>query len=295
VTLIMGVLNVTPDSFSDGGRWSSLDAAVEHAVELVAQGADLVDVGGESTRPGAPRVPVDEELGRVLPVIRELTARGIRTSIDTMNAATARAVVEAGTAWINDVSGGQADPEMIGAAAELGCGFFLSHWRGHSADMNALAHYADAAADVRDELKVQLDRALDAGIHGSRLVVDPGLGFAKNHEHNWRILARLDLLEELGFPVLIGASRKRFLGQLLPPDAPIADRDLPTAVISALAARAGVWGVRVHDVAATRVALDVVERWGAAGADVSGRSDREPAARRAPAVDASSSARKMEL
>ena len=261
MTLVMGVLNVTPDSFSDGGRWTSVDAAVEHAVELVAQGADLIDVGGESTRPGAPRVPVGEELGRVLPVVRELTARGIRTSIDTMNSATARAVIEAGASWINDVSGGQADPDMFDTVAELECGYMLSHWRGHSANMNDLAVYADAAADVRDELKTQLDRALDAGVHGSRLVVDPGLGFAKNHEHNWRILARLDLLEELGFPVLIGASRKRFIGALLPDGAPVEARDLPTAVISALAARAGVWGVRVHDVASTRLALDVVDQW----------------------------------
>ena len=257
----MGVLNVTPDSFSDGGKWTSVEAAVEHAAALTADGADLIDVGGESTRPGAPRVPVDEELGRVLPVIRELTARGIRTSIDTMNSATARAAIEAGASWINDVSGGQADPEMLGTAAELGCGYILSHWRGHSANMNALASYADAATDVRDEVRAQVDRALDAGIHGSRIVVDPGLGFAKNHEHNWRVLARLDLLEELGFPVLIGASRKRFLGALLPDDAPVADRDLPTAVISALAARDGVWGVRVHDAASTRLALDVVEQW----------------------------------
>jgi dihydropteroate synthase len=261
VTLIMGVLNVTPDSFSDGGKWTSVDAAVEHGVLMAEQGAELIDVGGESTRPGAPRVPVDEELGRVLPVVRELSARGIRVSIDTMNAATARAVVEAGASWINDVSGGQADPAMLGTAAELGCGYFLSHWRGHSANMNALARYTDAATDVRDELRAQVDRALDAGVHGSQLVVDPGLGFAKNHEHNWRILGRIDLIEELGFPVLIGASRKRFLGGLLPDDAPVADRDLPTAVVSALAARAGVWGVRVHDVASTRLALDVVEQW----------------------------------
>ncbi len=277
----MGVLNVTPDSFSDGGRWNSLGAAIEHAAELAAQGADLIDVGGESTRPGAPRVPVEEELRRVLPVIRELTARGIRTSIDTMNAETARAVVEAGAEWINDVSGGQADPAMFATAAELGCGYMLSHWRGHSADMNALARYADAAFDVRDELRVQLDAALDAGVHGSRLVIDPGLGFAKNHEHNWRILGRLDVLEELGHPVLIGASRKRFTGALLPEGAAMTDRDLPTAVIGALAARAGVWGLRVHDVVSTRVALDVVEKWriGAQGTAQAGRT--EPAAERA--------------
>ncbi|GAA4160883.1 dihydropteroate synthase [Gryllotalpicola daejeonensis] len=201
----------------------------------------------------------------MLPVIRELTARGIRTSIDTMNAETARRVIEAGASWINDVSGGQADPEMLGTAAELGCGYLLSHWRGHSANMNALARYQDAATEVRDELRVQVDKALDAGIHGSRLVVDPGLGFAKNHEHNWRILARIDLLEELGFPVLIGASRKRFLGALLPEGAPVADRDLPSAVVSALAARAGVWGVRVHDVVSTRRALDVLEAWTSGG------------------------------
>ncbi|WP_022882926.1 dihydropteroate synthase [Gryllotalpicola ginsengisoli] len=261
MTVIMGVLNVTPDSFSDGGRFESVDAAVAHAVELTEQGADLIDVGGESTRPGAPRVPVEQELGRVLPVIEQLTARGIRTSIDTMNAQTARAAVAAGTEWINDVSGGQADPEMFAAAAELECGFMLSHWRGHSADMNALAHYGDAAFDVRDELRRQVDKALDAGVHGSRLIVDPGLGFAKDHGHNWRILGRLDVLEELGYPVLIGASRKRFLGRLLPDDAPIQARDLPTAVISALAAHSGVWGVRVHDVVSTRVALAVVDAW----------------------------------
>ena len=261
MTLIMGVLNVTPDSFSDGGKWTSLDAAVEHGALLASQGAELIDVGGESTRPGAPRVPVDEELGRVLPVITELAAAGIRTSIDTMNAATARAAVEAGASWINDVSGGQADPAMLSTAAELGCGYFLSHWRGHSENMNALARYTDAAIEVRDELRAQTDRALDAGVHGSRIVVDPGLGFAKNHQHNWRILGRIEVLEELGFPVLIGASRKRFLGGLLPEGAPVVDRDLPTAVVSALAARAGVWGVRVHDVVSTRLALDVVEAW----------------------------------
>ncbi|MFC4243596.1 dihydropteroate synthase [Gryllotalpicola reticulitermitis] len=261
MTVIMGVLNVTPDSFSDGGKWDSIDAAVAHAVELTAQGADLIDVGGESTRPGAPRVPVDEELGRVLPVVSELTARGIRTSIDTMNAATARAVVAAGASWINDVSGGHADPDMFAAAAELECGYMLSHWRGHSANMNELARYTDAATEVRDELATQIDRALDAGIHGSALVIDPGLGFAKHHEHNWRILGRIGLLEELGHPVLIGASRKRFLGALLPEGAPVDARDLPTAVISAIAARAGVWGVRVHDVFSTRLALDVVAQW----------------------------------
>jgi dihydropteroate synthase len=277
VTLIMGVLNVTPDSFSDGGKWASVDAAVEHGVLLAAQGAELVDVGGESTRPGAPRVPVEEELGRVLPVVRELSARGIRTSIDTMNAATARAVIEAGASWINDVSGGQADPEMLGTAAELGCGYVLSHWRGHSASMNALARYADAALEVRDELRAQTERALDAGIHGSKIVVDPGLGFAKDHEHNWRILGRIGLLEELGFPVLIGASRKRFLGGLLPEGAPVTDRDLPTAVISALAASAGVWGVRVHDVAATRLALDVVEHWESGAHEQSGAQLRSGA------------------
>jgi dihydropteroate synthase len=292
VTVIMGVLNVTPDSFSDGGKWASVDAAVAHAVELTEQGADLVDVGGESTRPGAPRIPVDEELRRVLPVISQLAARGIRTSIDTMNAATARAAVTAGATWINDVSGGQADPDMLGTAAELGCGYLLSHWRGHSASMNDLARYTDAATDVRDELAAQVARALDAGIHGSALVVDPGLGFAKNHEHNWRILGRIDLLEELGFPVLLGASRKRFLGALLPDEAPVLDRDLPTAVISALAARAGVWGVRVHDVRSTRLALDVVEQWRAGAA--AGASDGGSDGRRAPAARTAATPGKLE-
>lgn len=263
----MGVLNITPDSFSDGGRYARLDDAVAHAAELVAQGADLIDVGGESTRPGAPRVPTREEQGRVLPVIRELTARGIRTSVDTMNASTAQAAVAAGARWINDVSGGLADPAMFAVAAETGSGFMLSHWRGHSADMNSRARYRDAAYDVRDEIAAQLDAALAAGVPRESIVVDPGLGFAKNHEHNWRILARLDVLLELGQPVLIGASRKRFIGSLLPDGAPMEERDLPTAVVSALAAQAGVWGVRVHDVAATRRALDVVQAWDAAAAD----------------------------
>ncbi|WP_298229084.1 dihydropteroate synthase [Gryllotalpicola sp.] len=261
MTLVMGVLNVTPDSFSDGGRWASFDDAIAHAVDLTAQGADLIDVGGESTRPGAPRVPADEELSRVLPVVRELAARGIRTSIDTMNAETAQAAVVAGAEFVNDVSGGLADPEMPGVVAGLGVTYLLSHWRGHSADMNALARYGDVVADVIGELERQIDVALDAGIRRDRLVIDPGLGFAKTSEHNWAILSHLGSLQALEFPILLGASRKRFLGELLEPGAPMEARDLPTAVISVLAAQAGLWGVRVHDVAGTRLALDVLGRW----------------------------------
>jgi dihydropteroate synthase len=276
VTLIMGVLNVTPDSFSDGGRWASTDAAIAHGVELAEQGADIVDVGGESTRPGAERVPVPAELGRVLPVIRELTGRGIRVSIDTMNSATARAAVEAGAEIVNDVSGGLADAAMASVVAGLEVGYVAMHWRGHSDHMNDLARYADAAHDVRDELFRRVEALERQGVAPSRIIVDPGLGFAKNADHNWDVLRHLADFEAAGLPVLIGASRKRFLGEVMPSGASVADRDLPTAIITALAARDGVWGVRVHDVVSTRIALEVVRAWtdgtvAVSSADTSGR------------------------
>lgn len=257
-TQIMGVLNVTPDSFSDGGRWQDMDAAVGHAVAMVEAGATIVDVGGESTRPGAVPVTNPEERKRVLPIVRELVARGITVSIDTMHADIALAAVDAGAEIINDVSGGLADEGMGRVVAETGVHFIAMHWRG-GADVEA--GYRDVVADVRSELKARVAELVVRGVEPSRIVLDPGLGFAKNAEHNWQLLGRLDELASLGHGILIGASRKRFVGGLLPEGAPMEDRDPPTAVISALAARSGAWAVRVHDVTSTRLALDVWEHW----------------------------------
>ena len=254
---IMGILNVTPDSFSDGGRWNSIDDAIEHGALLHEQGADLIDVGGESTRPGAVRVSPDEEQQRVLPVVRELSDRGIRVSIDTLNSSTARAAAEAGATIVNDVSGGLADEEMFRTIASLDTDYIVSHWRGHSDNMNELANYNEVVGDVRTEIQRRVAELIVWGVDENRIIIDPGLGFAKNSTHNWKLLGNLDRLESLGFPVLIGASRKRFLADLLPGDASMRDRDPATAVISALAAQAGVWGVRVHDIESTRAALAV--------------------------------------
>ncbi len=257
----MGVLNVTPDSFSDGGLYFEPAAAVEHALNLVEEGADLIDVGGESTRPGAVRVDPAEEQARVIPVIRKLAARGVTVSVDTMNASTARAAADAGAAIINDVSGGLADPGMPSAVLDTGLTYVVMHWRGQSESMDALATYVDTVAEVSAELRARITVLTDSGVDPAKLIIDPGLGFSKKGVHNWQVLGNLREFVGLGFPVLIGASRKRFLGALLPDGAPAQDRDQPTAVISALAAQAGVWGVRVHDVASTRLALDVVEAW----------------------------------
>ncbi len=254
----MGVLNVTPDSFSDGGRWARTDAAIAHGVELVEQGAEIVDVGGESTRPGAERVPVPAELARVLPVVRELADRGIRVSIDTMNSRTAEAAVDAGAQIVNDVSGGLADPAMGPFVAGRDVDFVVMHWRGHSRAMNDLARYTDAAREVRDELFRRVDALQAQGVARERMILDPGLGFAKNSDHNWDVLRHLGELTAAGLPVLIGASRKRFLAELMWDGATTQDRDLPSAIVAALAARDGVWGVRVHDVVSTRVALAAV-------------------------------------
>lgn len=264
--VVMGVLNVTPDSFSDGGRYLDRDDALTHGLAMWHRGADLIDVGGESTRPGASRVDAETEIARVLPVIKELSAAGVLISVDTTRARVADAALEAGATVINDVSGGLADPEMARVAARADVPMVLMHWRGHSSDMDSLATYTDVVAQVRDELCQRVDAALAAGVDAGALVLDPGLGFAKRAEHNWALLRRLDSLLSLGFPVLIGASRKRFLGTLLaaedgsprPPDG----REEATAAISALVAAAGVWGVRVHDVARTLDAVAVVAALG---------------------------------
>jgi dihydropteroate synthase len=261
VPQVMGVLNVTPDSFSDGGRFASVDAAVTHGVELRDQGADLVDVGGESTRPGAQRVPAGDEQARVMPVVRELVAAGVAVSIDTMNAETALAAAEAGASVINDVSGGLADPEMYRVVAETGLHYVAMHWRGQSREMNQLASYDDVVADVREELKARLAEMIVWGIAPEKVILDPGLGFAKTAEHNWSLLGHLEELATLGHPLLIGASRKKFLAPFAAEGAPPAERDDATAVVSALAAQAGAWAVRVHDVPSTRTALAVWAAW----------------------------------
>jgi len=254
----MGVLNVTPDSFSDGGKWASTDAAIGHALTLRAQGADLVDVGGESTRPGATRVSPSDEQARVIPVITELARAGLVISVDTLNSETAAAAARAGATIINDVSGGLADPDMASVAARTGLTYVAMHWRAHAQQMDALATYANVVTEVRDELAARVAVLVRAGVARERIVLDPGLGFSKLPEHNWQLLAHLDAFDELGLPVMIGASRKRFLAGALPADAPVVARDLPTAVVSVLAAQAGAWAVRVHDVAGTRAALDVL-------------------------------------
>ena len=258
----MGVLNVTPDSFSDGGRYASLDDAVRHAVAMRQDGADLVDVGGESTRPGADRVDAATESGRVLPVLRALAAADVPTSIDTTRAEVAEAALVAGAMVVNDVSGGLADERMAEVVAAAGVPWVLMHWRGHSRRMRDLANYHDVVAEVRDELQQRADAAIAAGVDASRIILDPGLGFAKRPEHNWRLSAHLDALIALGYPVLVGASRKSYLGALLA-DAdgaprPVSEREAATVATSLLAVQAGAWGVRVHDVRSTVDALRVL-------------------------------------
>ncbi|MFH8219762.1 dihydropteroate synthase [Streptomyces sp. NPDC018057] len=258
---VMGVVNVTPDSFSDGGRWFDTTTAVKHGLDLVAQGADLVDVGGESTRPGAPRVDEDEELRRVLPVVRGLAAEGVTLSVDTMRARVAEQALAAGAALVNDVSGGLADPAMIPAVADAGAPFVVMHWRGFLQGGNVRGVYADVVTEVADELHARVEAVLEGGIAPDRVVVDPGLGFSKDAEHDLMLLARLDRILGLGHPVLVAASRKRFLGRVLagpegaPP--PARERDAATAAVSALAAHAGAWAVRVHEVRATADAVRV--------------------------------------
>ncbi|MEY4424377.1 MAG: hypothetical protein RJB56_4 [Actinomycetota bacterium] len=285
--LVMGVLNVTPDSFSDGGKYSSVEAALDHARLLVMGGANIIDVGGESTRPGAERIAVEEELARVVPVIEaihdDLLASGnsdVKISIDTMNATTALAAVAAGATIINDVSGGLADPKMIAVAATTGATFVISHWRGFSTDMDQLNNYLDVAADVAHELQLRVDAAIAGGVKRAKIVVDPGLGFAKDQDQNWKLVARLDELEKLELPILVGASRKRFIAGALDEDLAAGEsgllsgdtatvnspsngisnsrRDLATAVLTALLLQRKLWGVRVHNVIATSDAIAIV-------------------------------------
>ncbi|KRF33433.1 dihydropteroate synthase [Yonghaparkia sp. Soil809] len=267
---VWGVLNVTPDSFSDGGRYLEPEAAVAQARRLVDDGADVIDVGGESTRPGAEPVSAIEETARVVPVVRALAAAGIRVSIDTLNASTARAAVEAGASIVNDVSGGLEDPAMLSTIAALEVDYVAMHWRGRSDRWDAVSDYADIVTEVRDELRSRADAAIAAGIAPERLWLDPGLGFAKRGADNWALLRGMPALAELGFPLLVGASRKRFLGALLPEGASVDERDLPTAVVSALCADAGVRAVRVHDAAATSRALAVWAAWRGVPAPVTG-------------------------
>ncbi len=308
----MGVLNVTPDSFSDGGRWLHVDAAVAHGMAMVADGADLVDVGGESTRPGAERVDEGDEVRRVLPVVTALAGAGVAVSVDTMRSAVAAAAVDAGAVLVNDVSGGLADPRMLPLVADLGVAYVathtrlrrvadaLVHWtgpneeptvreaprsvasgaqsalgsgrsedrRGRSDQTHALDQYDDVVTDVRAELAARVDAMRAAGIADEQIVLDPGLGFAKTSAQAWPLLARLDELLADGFPVLVGASRKRFLGALLArPDSPPSDRDAATAAVTALAAAAGAWAVRVHEVRSSVDAVRVATAWQAARDD----------------------------
>lgn len=267
---VIGVVNVTDDSFSDGGLFLDRDRAVEHGVELVAQGADIIDVGGESTRPGATRVDVAVEISRAVPVVKSLAQQGITVSIDTMHAAVARAALENGAAIVNDVSGGRADPEMAMVVAQFGVPWVLMHWRSVGGDRpHDVPVYGDVVNDVRAELMAAVDTAVRAGVDPARLIIDPGLGFAKEAQHNWALLHALPEFVQTGIPVLIGASRKRFLGALLAGSdgepRPPSRREVATAVISALAGWHQVWGVRVHDVRASVDALTVVGAWRAAG------------------------------
>lgn len=263
--LVMGVVNVTPDSFSDGGRYLGVEEAVAHGRRLLAEGADILDIGGESTRPGATRPVASEELDRVVPVIAELAAGGAVVSVDTMRAEVAVAAVAVGASIVNDVSGGLADDGMLAAVAQLDAAYVAMHWRGHGADMQARAAYDDVVAEVRDELDARVQAALDAGIGADRLVIDPGLGFAKTADHNWTLLQHLADLNPRGLPMLVGSSRKSFIGALLADEhgepRPVLDREDANTALTALAAIEGAWAVRVHEVRASVDAVRVVERW----------------------------------
>jgi dihydropteroate synthase len=241
--IVMGILNVTPDSFADGGRHNDFDAAVNRGLEMIAEGVDIIDIGGESTKPGAERVPETEELARVIPVIEALAKHGVTMSIDTMRASTAKAAIEAGAQLINDVSGGLADELMLSTAAQLNVPYIAMHWRGHSKDMNSRAVYGDVVTDVISELQERISAALDAGISQKNLIIDPGIGFAKDVHHNWEIIDSIDRFVAMGYPVLVGASRKRFLGGDNPDQ-----RENATIALTKRLSGSGIWGVRVHSV-----------------------------------------------
>lgn len=260
---LMGVLNVTPDSFSDGGEFLDPASALEQVSLMVGQGAQIIDVGGESTRPGAQRISLQDEQDRVLPVIEKIKAEfDVLVSIDTMNSKTARRAVQAGADIVNDISGGLADPQMFASIQDLECQYILGHWRGHSDQMDSLASYSDVAREVVAELAEQVSMAVASGIYRDRIVVDPGLGFAKDIHHNWDLVNRLDELEALGLPVLVGASRKRFLAHALnaidPASVSMPRRDVATAVLTALLLQRKLWGVRVHEIQGTKDAIAVV-------------------------------------
>jgi dihydropteroate synthase len=248
--IVMGILNVTPDSFADGGRHNDFEAAVNHGHQMLAEGVDIIDIGGESTKPGVERVSEEEELARVIPVIKELAKTGARISIDTMRASTAQTAIKAGAQIINDVSGGLADPEMLPTAAQLGVPYIAMHWRGYSKDMNSRAVYGDVVKDVISELQERIDAALDAGIRQDNLMIDPGIGFAKDAHHNWEIIDSIDEFVALGYPVLVGGSRKRFLGGDNPDE-----RESATIELTKRLSTSGIWGVRVHSVKAHKDVL----------------------------------------
>ena len=270
--LVMGVVNVTPDSFSDGGAWFDPDRAVEHGMRLVEEGADIVDVGGESTRPGAQRVSAEEEMRRVRPVVRELAARGVAVSVDTMRAEVAEKAVEDGAVLVNDVSGGLADPAMARLVASSGVSYVLMHWRGHSHDMQSRAVYTDVVQEVLDELRDRMEAMISAGVDPGQIILDPGLGFSKRPEqaHNWALLHHLERFGELGRPVLVAGSRKRFLSRLLGDseggDRPFVECDAATAALTTLSADRGAWAVRVHDVRSSADAVRVAAAWADGGA-----------------------------
>lgn len=265
MTRVMGILNVTPDSFSDGGQWDTADAAIAQGMRLAFAGADIIDVGGESTRPGAQRVDTEDELARVLPVVAGLVEQGLTVSIDTMRASTAHAAVQAGASIVNDVSGGLADPDMARVVAQSDCDFVAMHWRAHSSHMDALDSYDDVVADVAREIGQRIAALRAAGVPRERIIIDPGLGFSKVGESNWSLLAHLEVLQDMGQRVLVGASRKRFVGAAVAreqaPESDPRDRDFATTAITALCAERGVWGVRVHNAKAAHDAIQVVSAW----------------------------------
>ena len=250
--LVMGILNVTPDSFADGGKHNDFESAVARGLEMISEGVDIIDIGGESTRPGADRVSEEEEIARTIPVIKELAKHGAKISIDTMRASTAKAATTAGASIINDVSGGLADASMLQTAAELKVPYIAMHWRGQSKDMNSKAIYRDVVSDVISELQERISAALDAGITAEHLIIDPGLGFAKDADHNWAIIDAIDKFVALGYPVLVGASRKRFLGGDTPDE-----REQATIDLTKRLAPTGVWAVRVHSVKPHKEVLSV--------------------------------------